>query len=191
MKLQNRHFLSIKEVSNLIGISISTINLGVKEEPFPPKHQLSSQRIGFLKYQIDQWMDEKKMNGNWIMVEDSGLFVDVLGGFPGVYSSYVHFTVGIEGILKLLEEKNDRSARYISSIAFWDGEHIHSVQGQCVGRISIEPKGDAGFGYDPIFIPEAGDGRTFSEMDMTEKLDLSHRTMALKMMIQKLNFPSI
>lgn len=134
---------------------------------------------------------EKKMNGNWIMVEDSGLFVDVLGGFPGVYSSYVHFTVGIEGILKLLEEKNDRSARYISSIAFWDGEHIHSVQGQCVGRISIEPKGDAGFGYDPVFIPEAGDGRTFSEMDMTEKLDLSHRTMALKMMIQKLNFPSI
>ena len=99
---------------------------------------------------------EKKMNGNWIMVEDSGLFVDVLGGFPGVYSSYVHFTVGIEGILKLLEEKNDRSARYISSIAFWDGEHIHSVQGQWVGRISIEPKGDAGFGYDPIFIPEAG-----------------------------------
>ena len=60
-----------------------------------------------------------------------------------------------------------------------------------MGRISFEPKGDAGFGYDPVFIPEAGDGRTFSEMDMTEKLDLSHRTMALKMMIQKLNFPSI
>ena len=63
-------------------------------------------------------------------------------------------------------------------------------KGQCVGRISIEPKGDAGFDM-TVFIPEAGDGRTFSEMDMTEKLDLSHRTMALKMMIQKLNFPSI
>ena len=88
----------------------------------------------------------EKMNGNWIMVEDSGLFVDALGGFPGVYSSYVHSTVGIEGILKLLEENNDRSARYISSIAFWDGKHIHSVQGHCRGRISTEPIGDAGFG---------------------------------------------
>ena len=60
MNLQNRHFLSIKEVSNLIGISVSTINRGVKEGTFPPKHKLSAQRIGFLKYQIDQWIDGKR-----------------------------------------------------------------------------------------------------------------------------------
>ena len=54
MNLQNRHFLSIKEVSNLIGISVSTINRGVKEGTFPPKHKLSAQRVCFLKYQIDQ-----------------------------------------------------------------------------------------------------------------------------------------
>jgi len=47
---------------------------------------------------------EHELNGNWLMVEDSGLFVDALGGFPGVYSSYVHSTVGIDGIVKLLEE---------------------------------------------------------------------------------------
>ena len=52
MNLQNRHFLSIKEVSNLIGISVSTINRGVEKGTFPPKHKLSAQRIGFLKYQI-------------------------------------------------------------------------------------------------------------------------------------------
>ena len=125
------------------------------------------------------------------MVEDSGLFVDALGGFPGVYSSYVHSTVGIEGIVKLLEESKDKSAQYISSISFWDGEKIHSVQGHCKGRISLESRGDAGFGYDPIFIPEAGDGRTFSEMTLLEKTALSHRTMALKMMVEKLNFPSM
>mgnify|MGYP001283392932 FL=1 len=54
MDYQKRHFLRIKEVSNLIGISVSTINRGVKEGKFPPKHKLSAQRIGFLKYQIDQ-----------------------------------------------------------------------------------------------------------------------------------------
>ena len=60
MDYQKRHFLSIKEVSNLIGISVSTINRGVKEGTFPPKHKLSAQRIGFLQYQIDRWIDEKR-----------------------------------------------------------------------------------------------------------------------------------
>ncbi len=54
MNLQNRHFLGIKEVSNLIGISISTINCELEKRTFPPKHKLSTQRIYFLKYQIDQ-----------------------------------------------------------------------------------------------------------------------------------------
>ena len=60
MNLKNRHFLSIKEVSNLIEISVSTINRGVEKGTFPPKHQLSPKRIGFLKYQIDQWIDGRR-----------------------------------------------------------------------------------------------------------------------------------
>ena len=60
MNLQKRHFLSIKEVSNLIGISVATVNRGVKKGTFPPKHKLSAQRIGFLKYQVDQWIDGKR-----------------------------------------------------------------------------------------------------------------------------------
>ena len=62
MDYQKRHFLSIKEVSNLIGISISTINRGVNEGTFPPKRKLSTQRVGFLKYQIDQWIYGKRDN---------------------------------------------------------------------------------------------------------------------------------
>ena len=62
MNLQNRHFLSIKEVSNLIEISVSTINRGVEKGTFPPKDKLSTQRIGFLKYQVDQWIDGKREN---------------------------------------------------------------------------------------------------------------------------------
>ncbi len=57
---ENRPFLTIKEVSILIGISISTINPQVEKGTFQPKHKLSAQRIGFLKYQIDQWIDGKR-----------------------------------------------------------------------------------------------------------------------------------
>ena len=60
MNLQDRHFLSIKEVSNLIGISVSTINRGVEKGTFPPKHKLSAQRVGFLKYQIVLWIKWEK-----------------------------------------------------------------------------------------------------------------------------------
>ena len=60
MDYQKRHFLSIKEVSNLIGISISTINRQVERGTFPAKHKLSTQRIGFLKYQIDQWIEGER-----------------------------------------------------------------------------------------------------------------------------------
>ena len=60
MNLQKRHFLSIKEVSNIIGISVSTINRQVEKGTFPPKHKLSAQRIGFLKYQVDRWIDGKR-----------------------------------------------------------------------------------------------------------------------------------
>ena len=62
MDYQKRHFLSIKEVSNLIGISVSTINRQAEKGTFPPKHKLSAQRVGFLKYQIDQWIDGKRDN---------------------------------------------------------------------------------------------------------------------------------
>ena len=60
MDYQKRHFLSIKEVSNLIGISVSTINRQVEKGTFPPKHKLSPKRIGFLKYQIDKWIEGKR-----------------------------------------------------------------------------------------------------------------------------------
>ena len=62
MNLQNRHCLIIKEVSNLIGIYVSTINRAVNKGTFPPKHQLSPKRIRFLKYQVDQWLDGKRDN---------------------------------------------------------------------------------------------------------------------------------
>ena len=68
MDYQKRHFLSIKEVSNLIGISVSTINREVEKGKFPPKHKLSAQRVGFLKYEIYQWIEGER--GNWLVIRD-------------------------------------------------------------------------------------------------------------------------
>ena len=115
-----------------------------------------------------------------MMVEDSGLFIDSLDGFPGAYSSFVEGTVGLDGILRLLEEADDRGAEY-RAVAIVDlDDRTWQSNGVCRGRISREMLGTGGFGYDPIFIPNEGDGRTCAQMNAEEKSAISHRGQALK-----------
>lgn len=109
-------------------------------------------------------------------IEDSGLFIDALNGFPGVYSSYVFKTIGNEGILKLMESVENRRAEFFCVIAFHDGEKIHVFKGSVKGRISEKMRGKHGFGYDPIF---EVNGKTFAEMG-DEKDRFSHRRIALE-----------
>ena len=117
-----------------------------------------------------------------VMVEDAGLFIDALNGFPGPFSSYAYKTIGIRGILKLLEGVEDRRARFVSVIAFYSPltEPVRFFVGEVEGYISDEPRGSKGFGFDPIFIPAEGDGRTFGEMDVEEKNRFSHRARSSK-----------
>lgn len=120
--------------------------------------------------------------GRPVFVEDAGLFVEALRGFPGPYSSYVYKTIGVLGVLKLMEGVENREAYFESVVAFCDpvrGE-LEAFSGRVYGRISLEPRGSYGFGYDPIFIPLEGDGRTFAEMSTEEKNALSHRARALR-----------
>lgn len=112
------------------------------------------------------------------MLEDAGLFVDALGGFPGVYASFAYGTIGNEGILKLMEGVEGRSARFRSVIGFHDGDESRFFDGVVEGRMSLEERGAEGFGFDPIFVPQGGK-RTFSEMTQAEKGALSHRGRAL------------
>ena len=112
------------------------------------------------------------------ILEDAGLFVEALKGFPGVYSAYVLRTLGCRGVLRLLEGAEDRRARFESRIALvttW-GE-VELFPGTCRGTIPMEGRGDGGFGFDPIFVPE-GDARTFGELELAEKQRLSHRGAA-------------
>lgn len=110
-----------------------------------------------------------------VFVDDSGLFVDALDGFPGPYSSFVYDTLGIERVVDLLEGESDRSARFRSVVAYCDGETVETFEGAVVGRI-VDPRGEGGFGYDPIF---EHDGDTFAELSAKEKNAISHRGRAL------------
>ena len=151
-----------------------------------PGHELVRKNMTYTEIQTDSTegvakfgMDflVKKMEGN-IMLEDSGLFIESLHGFPGVYSAYVFKSIGNEGILRLMEGMENRGAYFKSVIAFYDGE-VHLFEGICKGRISVNIKGNKGFGYDPIFIPE-GNGITFGEISREEKNSYSHRGRAVK-----------
>tara|TARA_B100000925_G_scaffold86918_1_gene62399 strand:+ start:800 stop:1408 length:609 start_codon:yes stop_codon:yes gene_type:complete len=142
-----------------------------------------------LRQVLEQIGDE--FDDDWIMVEDSGLLIDELGGFPGPYSSYVYSRIGPNGILRLMDGVGTRNARYTASLSVWNGSEIQSFEGFCEGIIALEPKGDQGFGYDPIFIPIEGDGRTFSEMTKFEKSRLSHRANALNILSDAMLVPSI
>lgn len=108
-----------------------------------------------------------------VIVEDDGLFVDPLGGFPGPYSSYVFETIGNDGILRLLG--TERGASFRSVIAYRDPAHRAMIfEGSVRGTIPDAPRG-AGWGYDPIFVP-SGAQRTFGE----DKHVMTHRRDALE-----------
>ena len=111
-----------------------------------------------------------------LIVDDTGFFVNALNGFPGPYAAYVLDTIGMEGVLRLLEGKEDRSAYFETAIAYADGEgRVRVFRGVVEGTV-VSPRGDGGFGYDPIF---SVDGRTFAERTIAEKALMSHRGRAL------------
>ncbi len=132
-------------------------------------------------------------NGYITFADDSGICVDALDGAPGIYSA--RFS-GVHGddkannalLLKKLENVPDekRTARYVCAIAcvFPDGRSF-AVTGKAEGKIGYEPKGDLGFGYDPLFIG-AGSDRTWAEIPAQEKDSISHRAAAAKLFIEKL-----
>ena len=131
-----------------------------------------------------------EFEGSSILVEDSGLFIEDLGDFPGVYSSYVEKTIGNKGIIKILDNISNRRAEYRAySILYENGKYWNSL-GICSGKISTEIRGFNGFGFDPIFIPDSGDGRTFGEMSQFEKDSKSHRGKSLRILCDELRRPS-
>ena len=125
--------------------------------------------------------------------DDTGLEVTALGGAPGVYSARYAGPqrLATDNVAKLLQELTgaaDRSARFrtVVALASADGT-VHEFAGEVAGRITDDLRGTGGFGYDPVFAPTEGDGRTFAEMSGAEKNRISHRARAVSKLLAYLN----
>lgn len=127
--------------------------------------------------------DAARRSGLPVFVEDAGLFIDALNGFPGPYSSYVYRTVGTKGILRLMKDVGLRDAHFQSVVAFCNPGKVTKLfcfDGEVSGRIAYEERGSQGFGFDPVFEPAAELGKTFGEVTREEKNRYSHRARALR-----------
>jgi XTP/dITP diphosphohydrolase len=119
-----------------------------------------------------------------VIVEDAGLFIDALNGFPGPYAAYAYKTIGNKGLLKLMKNVEDRKARFQSAIAYCDSGSRVPVcfKGEANGEITVNErseKGKTSFGFDPVFRP-SGSTKTFAEMAIEEKNSFSHRANAVR-----------
>jgi XTP/dITP diphosphohydrolase len=133
--------------------------------------------------------------GQPAIADDTGLEVDALGGAPGVYSArfagedatYSDNVVKLMDALVDLPEPEARTARFCTVVVarYPDGRE-HVASGSVDGVITLGPRGDNGFGYDPVFEPLEGEGRTFAEMTSDEKHAISHRARALRALAERL-----
>ena len=126
------------------------------------------------------------------LADDTGLEVDALGGAPGVYSSRyagedATYADNVRKLLDALAGRADRRARFrtVALVRFPDGREVVG-DGVVDGTIADAPRGDNGFGYDPVFVPDEGDGRTFAELTPDEKHAISHRGRAVRALAESL-----
>lgn len=121
-----------------------------------------------------------KRLGQPVIVEDAGIFIKALKWFPGTYSSYVQDTLGNQGILKLMCDIKDRNAEFRSAIGFCTPKTEPEIfLGTVTGSIGFKEKGNEGFAYDPLFIPD-GYNKSFGELTTKEKNEFSHRRISLE-----------
>ena len=175
----NAHKLvEIRAIFSLPGLKLLDMN------DYDALPEVDEDQDSFEGNAIKKAVELARFSGLWTLADDSGLEVDALNGAPGVYSArYAGENVDYEAnnrkLLRELDGVTNRTARFRCAIALSSpaGE-TRTVDGCCEGRIALSPKGDSGFGYDPLFIP-AGEKRTFAEMSEDEKNSISHRAVAL------------
>lgn len=132
-----------------------------------------------------------KASGKPALADDSGLSVMALGGEPGIYSARWaekpdgtrDFEYAMDKVREALGDAQDRSAAFICALALaWPDGHVEAFEGRVDGTLEFPPRGDKGFGYDPIFVPE-GHSVTFAQMEPEQKHAMSHRADAFKKLV--------
>lgn len=150
--------------------------------------EIVQRSVPYVEIQADELEDVVKpgvqqacrLLGAPCFIEDAGLFVDALNGFPGPYSKFVFLTIGNQGLLKLMESKTDRRAEFRSAVGYCAPKEKPMVfAGRVRGTLALKARGTHGFGFDPIFLAENAE-KTFAEMETSEKNKFSHRGQAIE-----------
>tara|TARA_Y100001968_G_C19360635_1_gene719580 strand:+ start:586 stop:1221 length:636 start_codon:yes stop_codon:yes gene_type:complete len=129
-----------------------------------------------------------KFSNDWVLADDSGLSVEALNGAPGIHSSRYEATdfERIHKLLKNLQSYDNRKANFTAALCLaFKGNVLIEVEGKCEGIITREPRGEEGFGYDPIF-EVINLGLTFAEMGVNKKKQYGHRGIAFKLLMPQL-----
>lgn len=166
----------IREALTGTGVSVEQAEVDIDEIQAPDVADVARRKV------MDSFRDLDVDDP--VIVDDTGLYVDALSGFPGSQASSFLERCGNEGLLTLMEGKNDRSAHFKTAMAIYEPEDdtITVLEGRCDGEISREPRGEGGFGYDPVFVPE-GHGKTFAE-DADHKMEVSHRREVIEKLVR-------
>ncbi|TFG18291.1 MAG: RdgB/HAM1 family non-canonical purine NTP pyrophosphatase [Promethearchaeota archaeon] len=170
------------EIANLFETAKVSYHLKQKDLPTVEIQADTLKEVAIYKLQSIQ----KNIRSSYF-IEDAGFFIDVpLNGFPGVYSKYVLHTIGNEGILRLINDYDSTKAHFETVIALYHKslDKILVFEGRVEGVISPTKKGDYGFGFDPIFIPNELPYKTFAELATFEKNQISHRAKAWNQMLK-------
>jgi XTP/dITP diphosphohydrolase len=190
----------VRELAKLLGERVELISLS---DAISGPHEVEETGNTFEENAQIKALAAVLATGLPALAEDSGLAVDVLAGAPGVYSArFAGVGASDEQNNNLLLERlagvpwAERTARFVSVLCLAaprrDGAHVIGSEvlgfgrGEVEGRITLEPSGTLGFGYDPLFEPLTTPGRTTGEMALEEKNELSHRGRAVKALLPRL-----
>ena len=162
-------FNEVKSILSTYNIQIDISELDLQE--------IQSDDLSKIAY--EKAKDACRFLNSKVIIEDDGLFIDALNGFPGSYSAFVLKTIGNKGILQLIRDKENRNAMFISIIAYCEpNKNPLTFIGEVKGSIASGERGKV-WGYDPIFVPNGANGLTYAELG-SKKNELSHRKLALE-----------
>jgi len=165
----NEH--KVREVSAILGVDLERADLDV-----PEIQGLDVGEVAATKARTARELLESPDAP--MVVEDAGLIVEAWNGFPGALTKWLIGSVGTDGIARMLSAYADCSARAVCAVAVADEKAVEVFRGEVSGSIAPEPRGEHGFGFDPIFVPE-GQNLTYAEMG-DKKHEDSHRARAFR-----------
>jgi len=164
----NEHkFEEVQRILSNLGVNIKLFKTTLEEIQSNSLNEIAKRKV------IDAFTKIQKP----VIIEDDGLFINSLNGFPGPYSSYAYDTIGNKGIIQLLQNSEHRDAKFVAIIAYCNGiDEVKLFESSIPGKISKEIE-KGGWGYDPIFIPD-GESKTYANVSNKDKF--SHRSASLK-----------